>query len=59
MGKRAAIFKQADLSRALKGMKAAGVEIARVEIGPDGKIVVVTANNGKAHTEQNEWDAVR
>ena len=33
-------FKQADVSRAVKGVKAAGVPIGRVEILPDGRIIV-------------------
>jgi hypothetical protein len=34
-------FRQRDLVRALKGAKAAGLEISRVEIDKDGKIVVI------------------
>jgi hypothetical protein len=35
-------FRQRDLTAAVKGARAAGLEIVRVEIGKDGKIVVVT-----------------
>jgi hypothetical protein len=35
-------FRQRDLTRAIRAVTVAGVSIARVEIGPDGKIVVVT-----------------
>jgi len=38
-------FRQQDVTKAVKGVTAAGVDIkdiARVEIGGDGKIVVVT-----------------
>jgi hypothetical protein len=55
MARGAATFKQRDVTAAIKAALAAGVEVARVEVGPDGKIVVVT---GKA-TEQepvNELD---
>jgi len=38
-------FRQRDLRLAVETAKAAGLEIGRVEIGRDGKIVVVT---GKA-----------
>ncbi len=35
-------FKQTDVSRAMKGVAAAGAKVSRVEIEPDGKITVVT-----------------
>jgi hypothetical protein len=35
-------FRQSDLTRALKGAIAAGVEVAAVEIDPTGKIVIMT-----------------
>lgn len=38
-------FKQRDLTRAVRAVVAAGVEVARVEVGTDGQIVVVA---GKA-----------
>jgi hypothetical protein len=48
--------------RALKATRAAGIEIARVEITKDGKIIVVagkqqegSAGDGKG---ENEWDGV-
>jgi hypothetical protein len=34
-------FKQIDVTRALKGAKAAGVDVAKVEIDKDGRIVVI------------------
>ena len=34
-------FRQSDLVRALKGAKAAGLDISKVEIDKDGKIVVI------------------
>lgn len=36
-------FKQRDVTAAVRAVVAAGVEIARVEIGQDGRIVVVTS----------------
>ena len=55
-------FKQRDVMRALKATRAAGIEIARVEITKDGKIIVVagkqqegSAGDGKG---ENEWDGV-
>ena len=41
MSRRPSKFRQTDLTRALKGALAAGIEIERVEIDKDGKIVVV------------------
>jgi hypothetical protein len=52
-------FKQADVTRAVKAVVAAGVDIARVEIDKSGKIVIVTnksPSEGLAVEESNEWD---
>jgi hypothetical protein len=55
------MFRQTDLTRALKGARAAGIEISRVEIDRDGRIVVVVAKREKDSgiVEYNEWDAVK
>ncbi len=59
MGRRPSTFKQRDITRAVRGVAAAGVEVVRVEIRQDGGIVVVA---GKPTTEiaepdeRNEWD---
>ncbi|SDY17930.1 hypothetical protein [Citreimonas salinaria] len=43
MNKRRTAFKQVDLTRACKGMMAAGLPVARAEIEPaTGKIIVYT-----------------
>lgn len=47
-------FTQADLKRAAAGVEAAGISIARIEIDPNGKIVIIpgsTENRGK----EGEW----
>jgi hypothetical protein len=59
--RRPSMFRQTDLTRALKGARAAGIEISRVEIDRDGRIVVVVAKREKDSgiVEYNEWDAVK
>jgi hypothetical protein len=50
-------FRRNDLTRAIKAALAAGVDIARAEIEPTGKIVIVIAKSGASSTETvNEWD---
>jgi hypothetical protein len=39
-------FKQGDITRAVKGARAAGVEVARIEIDQTGKIIIQLANAG-------------
>jgi hypothetical protein len=57
-------FRQRDLSAAIKAAKAAGCDVARVEVGKDGRIVVILANaNGQPSNKagcsaRNEWDEV-
>jgi hypothetical protein len=51
-------FKQRDLTKAVKAMLVAGVDIARVEIDSAGTIRIITTKaepNGKVR-EANEWD---
>jgi hypothetical protein len=51
-------FRQRDLAAALKAAHAAGAQVARVEVGRDGRIILVliskeqSANGAKT----NEWD---
>lgn len=47
-------FKQADIKRAAAGVVAAGVPIAKIEIDPNGKIVIFP---GTQQTPKNldEW----
>lgn len=42
MSNRAASFKQIDVTRAAKGALAAGLDVVRMEIDRDGKIVIYT-----------------
>jgi hypothetical protein len=52
-------FKQSDITRVVKAMMTAGVEVARVEVDKDGRIVVVA---GKPAPDEckgaNEWDRI-
>lgn len=51
-------FRQSDVTRALRGARAAGVDVGRVEIGPDGKIVVYTATApAEPQTDLDKWMA--
>jgi hypothetical protein len=56
-------FRQQDVTRAVKAVVAAGVDIARVEIDKSGKIVIVTVTatgvgpQGDLDAELQEWEA--
>jgi hypothetical protein len=49
--RRPCLFKERDVTRAAKAVLAAGLEIARVEIGKDGAIVVVPGKPKGAESE--------
>ena len=53
----AARFKQADVTRAAKGAKAAGIRIGRIEIDARGSIVIEAATSGQAQKGRS-WDDV-
>lgn len=57
----AAVVTQAAIKRAVKGMASAGVKVERVEVKPDGTIVILPERqqiNGAPRLEINEWDDV-
>jgi len=56
MGHGPATFKESDLIRALRAAQKAGIDVVRVEVGRDGRIVLVLKNGDKVLTERNEWD---
>jgi hypothetical protein len=61
LSRRSSSFSKADVTRALIGVRAAGLEIARIEVDPDtGKIVVVTGKPGEGDNGEalNPWDEV-
>jgi hypothetical protein len=52
-------FRQRDVAAALRAVRDAGYEVARVEISKDGKIVVVPSKPVMSdnNDDPNEWDA--
>lgn len=58
MSRRPSPFKQVDVTRALKGVKAAGVVIGRLEIDKHGTIVIVTSETPPEPQEAyDRWKA--
>jgi hypothetical protein len=52
-------FRQRDMTRAVRAVVAAGVDVKRVEVDRSGKIVVITNDDdGVAQPIPNEWDTV-
>jgi hypothetical protein len=51
-------FRQADVTRAVKGLVAAGFEVARVEVDKDGKIIVVPGKPAASMDDKamGPWD---
>jgi hypothetical protein len=60
MSRGAQSFKQGDVTKAVRGAVAAGIEVERVEIA-DGKIIVFAGRSDKptAASTGNEWDNVK
>jgi hypothetical protein len=60
MSRHPTTFRQRDLTASIKGVMAAGCAVARVEVGKDGKIIVVVISNERvsnnANDSPNEWD---
>jgi hypothetical protein len=52
-----AIFRQGDVTRAVRAVVAAGQAVERVEIDPNGKIIIVTVGELERR-EENSWDRV-
>jgi hypothetical protein len=52
---RPARFRQIDITRAIRAAKAAGVPSPRVEIGTDGRLVILTDGSAKAEG-RNSFD---
>ena len=62
MSRGAQVFRQRDVTKAVRAVVAAGVEVVRVEVDRAGKIIVVTGkpneNNRPADDGVSEWDRI-
>lgn len=47
---------QAELTRYLKAYRAAGIPVARTEIGRDGKVIIYSTDTA-SDEDNNPWDA--
>jgi hypothetical protein len=57
MARRPSNFKQRDVAAAVKGAIAAGCTVARIEVGKDGRIVVIMIGKEEQSPEKSaEWD---
>jgi hypothetical protein len=43
MGRQRCVFRQSDVVRAIRATRAAGLEVARIEIDKGGKIIIIIA----------------
>jgi hypothetical protein len=57
MARGAHTFKQGDVTKALKAAAAAGIDVGRVEIDRDGKIIVIVAEPASASDSDHETSA--
>lgn len=51
-------FTQADMKRAAAGVRAAGLQVSRVEVDRDGKIVVVVGEPEAESSDHNPLDRI-
>jgi hypothetical protein len=61
LGKGPGAFTQSEVKAAVKGVVAAGVAVARVEVAADGKIIIIALGGtpGESYgAAKNEWDEV-
>ena len=50
------MFRQSDLSRALRAAQTAGLPVSGFEITPDGRIVIRTLEESLGEKTANDWD---
>lgn len=55
MANRSALAKQIDITRCVKGVRAAGVDVGKVVVGRDGSVTVFP-KGGTGSNESNPWD---
>jgi hypothetical protein len=58
MTRRASKFRQREITRTIKAARAAGVEVDRIEIDTDGKIVAHLGSGGDSPKKRNAADEV-
>jgi len=58
MTRACAPFRQQDVVKAIRAAKVAGVDIRRIEIDLNGKIVIIVGDSEPDQREVNEWDRV-
>ena len=56
---RRAAFTKAEVTRALQAVQAAGLPVARCEIAPDGRIVVLTESTAAPESPLDAWKTNR
>jgi hypothetical protein len=58
MARTPSTFRQNDVTRAVKAVLAAGVGVARVEIDPSGKIVLVMMEPSESEPQPTNWPEI-
>jgi hypothetical protein len=55
--------RQLDIQRAIKAAKASGLEVTRVEVAADGRIIIWSKGEAgderKTEEQENPWDSVK
>ena len=55
-GRPSTAVRQAEIVRALRAAKEAGLEVARFEVDQSGKVVVFTTSGGRLSSDQQDLD---